>query len=244
MSSTAPAKLRLSLPIPAYRADGAAAVSGVAVLAWAERFDVIKASRMKKILLTTQIGQFADHAYPFADRSQRLLADCWCLWTLLVDEFLEERLETGLLNDTVSDLSDPFSALALVSVEPSTAAVDLCDALADLWDVTSSGATQAWQGEFLRNVAKFIMSCHREAQNRLARSEVTFAEYLFFSLSCVVAPSRPASFSTLPRNSRTSHCPRNRNSASCDSPCRIVQQTSAAGAMMCCPTGGSRETTS
>lgn len=135
------------------------------ITAWAGRLGLDGMRATRQALATSRVGDFSSFAYPFSGFDERSLADRWVLWTLIIDELFEECIAAGRLGQAPSASDDPRHALLRVD------AVALprrhLAALDDLLAQTLDGMPQAWQAEFLRDVAVFIRSGHTEAANRV-----------------------------------------------------------------------------
>jgi hypothetical protein len=145
---------------------------------WADRHGLLTRNRMRRIFTTTFVGQFADLAYRWADSDGRELADCWCLWTLLVDELFEARVKAGTLGPRPGSGIDPAADLALVTSAPDEIDSALQSALKDLTQRSCAGRPAAWCAGLTAHVADFVRSCHIEALYRLEGTAVSMEEFI------------------------------------------------------------------
>ncbi|MGH4008587.1 MAG: terpene synthase family protein [Pseudonocardiaceae bacterium] len=160
---------------------------------------------MRRIFTSTRVGDFASHAYPFANPEHRLLADSWCLWTLLVDELFEAKLDDGTLGTTASSSQNPAIVLKAVTTKPDETDSVLATALTDLCHRTCTNTERAWTTAFNRHVATFVRSCHIEALNRLSPHVISLEEFTAlrrgsFATDMFLDLVEPLTTSRLPRS--------------------------------------------
>jgi hypothetical protein len=144
---------------------------------WARKHSLLADSRMWRIFASARVGDFASHAYPLANHEHRLLADSWCLWTLLVDELFEAKLDNGTLGTTASKSQNPVMVLKAVTTKPDGTDSALAAALTDLCHRTDTNMEKAWTTAFNRHVATFVRCCHTEALNRANLHVISLEEF-------------------------------------------------------------------
>ncbi|MGW3634618.1 terpene synthase family protein [Streptomyces sp. NPDC005122] len=144
--------------------------------AWAEKYTLLDRPRPRAIFETTRVGEFASHAYPFAAPEPRLLADSWCLWTLLVDEYIEIVIDGQRLSMHPSDSGDPMAVFCAIEGY-AEADLALQHALKDLLQRTLDPVRGERREQFVTHIAEFVRSCHIEAVNRVGNTKVTLEEF-------------------------------------------------------------------
>ncbi|KNB50837.1 terpene synthase family protein [Streptomyces caatingaensis] len=163
----------LRMPIPVHAPNPFREHAAREVADWLDRHGLCRSPGSRKRLERARITLPAALAFPRAPKDVIVLNALWTAWVFIVDDEFEE----GPVGRRPERVGDVVGAL-LAALDGDGAGSPVERALAELWQRTRTGRSDAWCRYMRATVGRWMLTYHQDSADRAAGHRPTMEEYL------------------------------------------------------------------